>query len=261
MIMDLQKIFPQNKKINDLKKNIFFLNPYEIKDLKLEMDTIKACNFNYYLADPDVFAKYLNRWKGKEQLLKSITDKILNEDSQWDRLLKDIKYIESGGGSEKGTNHQYSYKRDLRGLIIKEAYINEHLHTLDHVLFDYCLFDKCRFKSKEKEITRVGLMLFYNSNQNNCRFSQCIFDNASFWNKNLKNTVFYDCTFNNITFNMNYDGEFNNILFQNCTFNNVNFEKVDLREFCFWGHCKFNNLVIDYLKLDYKLIIGKKIVN
>jgi len=215
------------------------------KFLKNANNRHKAFYYHFYTAKKEIFEKEVNKWENLDNELKIITDEISKANFNWQthELLKNDK--------------------NLSGLEINKFHSDLPLQTLYYTNLEYCNFNSCKIviSSDIKDRTHDQPPVFLGSKLNHSYFKNCFFNNVSFMAGEFKNIVFYNCTFNDVAFNTHNDGIYENIFFQNCDFVKVDLENLDVRSFCFWGACTFEDIKFSFRTFPRKHIIGKDIIH
>lgn len=220
------------------------LLPYSIdkKILKHANTRHRAFYYHYYSSNKDEFRKNVERWKDKKKELIEVLEDINNENLKW----QEKDFLDN--------------ERDLSGLQLKRFQSEKRLYSLDHTTLNYCIFEMCKFETKQEGEELKKDSIFWSGKINHSIFKNCKFTNISFSEGEFSNIVFYECTFENVDFNKNKDGEYHRLFFQNCTFTQTDFSKVSLKDSCFWGHCVFSDIEYTQETLPQKKIIGKDIL-
>lgn len=229
----------------------------------IEGHDIKLHNYNYHV-DVGSADRLMDRWKDQSERLENIKSLIQSEDHYWCQSLQEpipLPYsdeVKANGGIKKSSsNDTYEYKRDLRGVEIKDLVVDKHYTSIHYSYFDFSTFNKCKFEfSSNKD------MFFFKNSFNNTKFTGCSFKNGWFFEGEMVDAVFYECDFDGLVFNAN-SSEKNNyrrIVFIGCNFRECDLTRIDLSSCIFVGNCSFESINIDTEDLNSFSPIGTDII-
>lgn len=229
----------------------------------IEGHDIKLHSYNYHV-DAGSADKLLNRWQDQDERLANIKSLIQSGDHYWCKALREplpLPYsdeVDSNGGIRKSSsNEAYEYKRDLRGVEIKDLVVDKPHDSIHYSYFDFSTFNKCRF-----EFLSIKDMFFFKNSLNNTKFNGCSFKNGWFFEGEMVDAVFYDCDFDGVDFNKNSQDKNNyrRIVFINCNFKQSDLSRIDLSSCIFVGNCSFKSINIDTDDLNSFSPIGTSII-